>query len=162
VARRLLAWIGAFVALICGVLSLWTAGATAFHFYPFMRVILFPEPEIGSAGLGAVSADFAEGVGWETLGVLPSIIINRLLVARVRREGGRLASFHRAHSALLLALGGLVVVFFLAGFAGSTASVVAFLILLVLIMVAVGAQFLALGGVLGVLASQRSSASLPP
>jgi hypothetical protein len=115
VARRLLAWIGAFVALICGVLSLWTAAATAFHFYPFMRVILFPEPEIGSAGLGAVSADFAEGVGWETLGVLPSITINRLLVARVRREGGRLASFHRAHSALLLALGGLVVVFFLAG-----------------------------------------------
>jgi hypothetical protein len=142
--KRLLAWSGAAVFGIAGVLGLWTAGTLALAFSPCIQFSTQSE----SGGLGAFSVGFSEGVGWEVLALLPSIALNRVLVRRVRLEGGRIASLHRAQSVLLLTAGVLVVLLFVLGFT----SLPAFFTGIILIVLAIALQSLALAGVLGLLA----------
>jgi hypothetical protein len=142
--KRLLAWIGAAVFGIAGVLGLWTAGTLGLAFSPFIQFMTQSE----SGGLGAVSVGFSEAIGWELAAVLPSIALNRVLVRRVRLEGALIASLHRAQSVLLLAVGALVVLLFVVSFTGP----LAFFTGIFVIVIAIALQCLALAGVLGLLA----------
>ncbi len=142
--KRVLAWIGAAAFGIAGVLGLWTAGTLGLAFSPFIQFTTQSE----SGGLGAVSGGVSESIGWELVALLPSIALNRVLVRRVRLEGGRIASLHRAQSVLLLAVGALVVLLFVVSFTG----LLAFFTGIFLIVLAIALQSLALAGVLGLLA----------
>jgi hypothetical protein len=142
--KRLLAWIGAAVFGIAGVLGLWTAGTLGLAFSPFIQFTTQSE----SGGLGAVSVGFSEGIGWELVALLPSIALNRVLARRARLEGGPIASLHRAQSLLLLAVGALVVPVFVVSFTG----LLAFFTGIFLIVLTIALQCLALAGVLGLIA----------
>ena len=146
VIRTALAWIGAAVFGACGAFGLWTSVKFGLAFFFFIQ----ETKQSGSGGLGAVSVGFAEGIGWELVALPPSIVLNRVLARRARREGRLFASLHRAQSVFLLAVGALILLllampFGLLGFG-------TFFTVTVLIVLALALQCLALAGVLGLLA----------
>jgi hypothetical protein len=147
--RRALAWVGAIVAAFCGVTVLWDVVGVARVFSPLFRDIVFSVHETGSGGLGAVSAEAAQ-VSIAVLGVIPAAVANRWLAKRARTTHRRLRSLYRLHSALLLAVAAGVVLLVLA-FLDAFLSFPVMLAVELLTLLAVGAQFLVLAGMLAIL-----------
>ena len=147
--KRALAIVGAAAAAVCGVVILWDFVVMVREFYP-----LFMAVETGSGGIGAVSVGATAQVSIALLGLIPSVVVNRWLARRARAAQGRLRSFHRVHSMLLVAVGAGVVllVLVLAVPLGPFLLVAGMFSVELLTLFAIGVQFLILAGMLLVIA----------
>lgn len=59
----------------------------------------------GSGGIGAVSAGISEALAeLALLSIVAGVLVNRLVVRKVRQTRGRIEALHRAHSLVLLLL----------------------------------------------------------
>jgi hypothetical protein len=145
---KILCFMGAILAAVLGLLVLRTAINMGSEFGTLFAPMPGQTEDTGSGGLGAVSVGVSEPLVLAVFALIPSAVINRILVRRALLTGTK-RSLYRTHSVLLLLIVGLIAIPLVLGIVTPVALSAPILITLgVVLLFAVGVQFLVLAAML--------------